>query len=84
VTTENFGCGCSGGARTHTTISSVISGFRRDVPYSAVFWQDQDLWDAHVCKCKCNVDEICALLEYYAVSSNNPLPTFRDSVSAAS
>jgi hypothetical protein len=26
-------------------------------------------------------DEICALLGYYAVSSDKPLPTFRDSVS---
>ena len=28
-----------------------------------------------------DVDEICALLRYYAASSGNPLPTFRDSIS---
>jgi hypothetical protein len=27
-----------------------------------------------------DVDEICALLVYYAASSGNPLPTFRDSI----
>jgi hypothetical protein len=31
-----------------------------------------------------DVDEICALLGYYAASSGNPLPTFRDNVSAPS
>ena len=29
-------------------------------------------------------NEICALLEYYAASSSNPLPTFRDNVSVPS
>jgi hypothetical protein len=28
-----------------------------------------------------DVDEICALLGYYAATSGNPLPTFRDNVS---
>jgi hypothetical protein len=28
-----------------------------------------------------DVDDICALLGYYAASSGNPLPTFRDKVS---
>jgi hypothetical protein len=28
-----------------------------------------------------DVDEICALLGYYAASSGNPLPTFRENVS---
>jgi hypothetical protein len=28
-----------------------------------------------------DVDELCALLGYYAASSGNPLPTFRDNVS---
>jgi hypothetical protein len=27
-----------------------------------------------------DVDEICALLGYYAASTGNPLPTFRDNV----
>jgi hypothetical protein len=27
-----------------------------------------------------DIDEICGLLGYYAVSSGNPLPTFRDNV----
>jgi hypothetical protein len=27
-----------------------------------------------------DVDEICALLGYYAASSDNPLPTFRDNI----
>jgi hypothetical protein len=31
-----------------------------------------------------DVDEICALLGYYAVSNGNPLPTFRDDVSVPS
>ena len=31
-----------------------------------------------------DVDEICALLGYYAPSSGNPLPTFRDNVSVPS
>jgi hypothetical protein len=31
-----------------------------------------------------DVDEICALLGYYAASSGNPLPTFRKNVSASS
>jgi hypothetical protein len=31
-----------------------------------------------------DVDEICALLGYYAASSGNPLPTFRDNVSVPS
>jgi hypothetical protein len=30
------------------------------------------------------VGEICALLGYYAASSHNPLPTFRDNVSVPS
>jgi hypothetical protein len=30
------------------------------------------------------VDEICALLGYYAASNGNPLPTFRDNVSVLS
>jgi hypothetical protein len=29
-------------------------------------------------------DEICAVVEYYAPSSGNPLPTFRDNVSIPS
>jgi hypothetical protein len=28
-----------------------------------------------------HIDEICTLLEYYAASSGNPLPTFQDNVS---
>jgi hypothetical protein len=31
-----------------------------------------------------HADEICALLGYYAVSSGNSLPTFRDNVSVSS
>jgi hypothetical protein len=31
-----------------------------------------------------DVDEICILLGYYATSSGNPLPTFRDNVSVPS
>ena len=31
-----------------------------------------------------DVDEICALLGYYAASCGNPLPTFRDNVSVPS
>jgi hypothetical protein len=31
-----------------------------------------------------NVDEICALLRCYGALSGNPLPTFRDKVSAPS
>jgi hypothetical protein len=31
-----------------------------------------------------DADEICDLLAYYAASSGNPLPTFRDSVSVPS
>jgi hypothetical protein len=31
-----------------------------------------------------DVDEICALLGYYAASNGNPLPTFRDNVSVSS
>jgi hypothetical protein len=31
-----------------------------------------------------DVDEICALLGYYAASSGNPLPTFRDDISVPS
>jgi hypothetical protein len=29
----------------------------------------------------CDVDDICALLGYYAASNGNPLPTFQDTVS---
>jgi hypothetical protein len=29
-----------------------------------------------------DADDICALLEYYAASRGNPLPTFRDNVSS--
>jgi hypothetical protein len=32
----------------------------------------------------CDVDEICALLGYYAASGGNPLPTFWDNVSVPS
>ena len=32
--------------------------------------------------CKMTLDKICALLEYYAASRGNCLPTFRDKVSA--
>jgi len=32
----------------------------------------------------CKVDEICALLDYYAASSGNSLPTFRDNLSVLS
>jgi hypothetical protein len=31
-----------------------------------------------------DVDEICALLGYYAASNGNPLPTFREKASAPS
>jgi hypothetical protein len=31
-----------------------------------------------------DVDEICALLGYYAASSGNPFPTFRDNLSVQS
>jgi hypothetical protein len=31
-----------------------------------------------------DVDEICALLGYYAASNGNPLPTFRENVSVPS
>jgi hypothetical protein len=33
---------------------------------------------------RCDADEIRALLGYYAASSGNPLPTFRDNVSVPS
>jgi hypothetical protein len=29
---------------------------------------------------RCNADEICTLLGYYAASNGNPLPTFRSNV----
>jgi hypothetical protein len=28
-----------------------------------------------------DIDEICAILEYYAASTSNPSPTFRDNIS---
>jgi hypothetical protein len=31
-----------------------------------------------------DVDEICTLLGYYAASSGNPLPTFRENISVPS
>jgi hypothetical protein len=31
-----------------------------------------------------DVDDICALMEFYAASSGNPLPMFRDNLSVLS
>jgi hypothetical protein len=47
----------------------------------------QEFYGRHECKISgflCDVDEICALLGYYAASSGNPLPTFRNNVSVPS
>jgi hypothetical protein len=33
---------------------------------------------------RCDVDDICALLRYYAALNGSPLPTFRDIVSVPS
>jgi hypothetical protein len=41
----------------------------------------------HICVIlgfRCEVDEICALLRYYAEYSGNSLPAFRDNLSAPS
>ena len=45
-------------------------------------WEDSVTMDHK--EARCDVGEICALLGYYAASTDNPLLTFRDSVSVPS